>query len=104
MFSSLLARSAAASAAQPKTTNSLKYSVTRIAESGWLPVYRDYRRSNNMVKATIIRRVSGNSQILLKELVSALNTEGTIKPINGNIVLKGDHLHAVRDFLTARGL
>ncbi|KAJ3026117.1 UNVERIFIED_CONTAM: hypothetical protein HDU68_006165 [Siphonaria sp. JEL0065] len=84
-------------------TRSTVYQVQRQPDSGWLPVYRDYQRSHNLVKATIIKRVSGDSEKLLTELTQALKTDGKINIRNGNVHLKGDHLHAGRDFLTERG-
>ncbi|KAI8613476.1 hypothetical protein BC830DRAFT_1230461 [Chytriomyces sp. MP71] len=98
MFASALLRSSSASVAATEA-----YTIRRLPVSGWLPVYRDYRRSNNMVKATVIRRVEGDSQKLLVELSDALKTDGKVNPRNGHVLLKGDHLHAVRDYLTSRG-
>ncbi|KAJ3283449.1 hypothetical protein HDU79_009070 [Rhizoclosmatium sp. JEL0117] len=85
------------------STSTTSYTVQRQPESGWLPVYRDYRRSNNMVKSTIIKRVEGDAEKLLKDLSETLKTQGLVNKRNGNVELKGDQLHAVRDFLTARG-
>ncbi|KAI9347355.1 hypothetical protein BDR26DRAFT_1004965 [Obelidium mucronatum] len=92
---------AAASVVQPPA--SAAYKVQRQPTSNWLPVYRDYQRSHNRVRETIIKRVSGDSSKLLAELTSELKTEGEVNLRSGNLHLKGDHLYAVRDFLTARG-
>ncbi|KAJ3128610.1 hypothetical protein HK100_009089 [Physocladia obscura] len=69
-----------------------QWSVKRVVVSGWLPVYRDYRRSHNQIKETIIRRIIGNPQLLLQDLTADLKIEGKVNLRSGNIHLKGDQL------------
>ncbi|KAJ3357534.1 hypothetical protein HDU83_006260 [Entophlyctis luteolus] len=82
----------------------LGWGVNRSHPSGWLPVYREYRRSHNLVKETIITKVVGNPNKMLVDLQKALKTSGgRVKTLNKHVVLSGDHLHAVRDYLTQKG-
>ncbi|KAJ3168864.1 hypothetical protein HDU88_001191 [Geranomyces variabilis] len=82
--------------------DTLPYTVKRTANAGWLPVYRTYIKGNTQT-ITTIRRIEGSAEMLAKDLASFIPKEKiAIKPTTGHVVLKGDYLFAVRDWLTAR--
>ncbi|KAJ3163201.1 hypothetical protein HDU86_002370 [Geranomyces michiganensis] len=82
--------------------DTLPYAVKRTAKAGWLPIYRTFLKGNTQT-ITTIRRIEGNVQMLAKDLESIIPQEKiTVKPTTGHVVLKGDYLFAVRDWLTVR--
>ncbi|TPX71093.1 hypothetical protein SpCBS45565_g01302 [Spizellomyces sp. 'palustris'] len=86
-----------------QTKESLPYLVKRTSKSGWLPVYREFKNGKTQT-LTIIRRVDGNVKQLADDLGQFVPSDRIeIKELQRHIVLKGDYLFAVRDWLTARG-
>ncbi|KAJ3323092.1 hypothetical protein HDU76_013730 [Blyttiomyces sp. JEL0837] len=80
---------------------SLNYEVLRTSQSGWLPVYRDYKGEKKV--ETIIRRIKGDVNALAKDLEIVTPAQNIrIHPTSKNIILTGDYLYDVRDFLTLR--
>ncbi|KAI8995985.1 mitochondrial large subunit ribosomal protein-domain-containing protein [Gaertneriomyces semiglobifer] len=82
---------------------SLAYSVKRTAEAGWLPVYKQTKAGGSQL-LTRIRRIEGDIQTLaedLKQFVPPQNIK--VKMPQKHIVLKGDYVTHVRDWLTTRG-
>lgn len=80
----------------------LPYLVKRTAKSGWLPVYREYSKGGTQI-TTIIRRIEGDIQSLAADLRQFVPADRVIvKDLQKHVVLRGDYLYAVRDWLTAR--
>ncbi|KAI9325963.1 mitochondrial large subunit ribosomal protein-domain-containing protein [Zopfochytrium polystomum] len=79
---------------------SLPYEVRRTAKAGWLPVYREFKNGGTNV-STIIRRIEGDAEALARHLSAFVPPDRIrIHRVTGHIILRGDYLHAVRDFLS----
>ncbi|KAI8812818.1 mitochondrial large subunit ribosomal protein-domain-containing protein [Cladochytrium replicatum] len=84
-----------------ETKETLPYNVKRTM-NGWLPVYDDIRGGGSRVQ-TIIRRIEGDVQRLVKDLSAYIPHERIhIKTTNGHVVLDGYYVDKLRDFFTAR--
>ncbi|KAJ3267418.1 hypothetical protein HK104_005921, partial [Borealophlyctis nickersoniae] len=80
----------------------LNYNVKRTKPAGWLPVYRSKKYAGTLILTTITR-IEGHIEQLAKDLESFIPKDRiTIRPLQQHIVLKGDYLDYVRDWLTAR--
>ena len=70
------------------------YFVGRTRKGGW-PVRKERRAGGKVV--TLLGQVSGDAEVLLKELQKAFGAGGKIE--GDTIQLQGDHIEAVRRFL-----
>jgi len=78
---------------------------------GFLPVYSDYRGGGRTKHTTIVRKVRGDIDVFVKELLSHLNsTEGVnllpqdVRIRAGNVIeIKGTFVHEVRLWLAGLG-
>ncbi|KAI9094965.1 mitochondrial large subunit ribosomal protein-domain-containing protein [Phlyctochytrium arcticum] len=85
------------------TKADLPYEVKRTSGAQWLPVYREIKVGGTQVW-TKIRRINGSVERLAKDLEWFIPADKiTIKPVEKHVILRGDYLYGVRDFLTARG-
>ncbi|GAA5838647.1 hypothetical protein JCM3766R1_001551 [Sporobolomyces carnicolor] len=82
-----------------------KYFVPR-SQFGELPVYSDVRNGGTRV-LTVIRKVHGDVTELHKDLVTtflgATTTDSFTKPQTQQIVIKGDWVREVKEWLAHRG-
>ncbi|KAJ3101793.1 hypothetical protein HDU97_001077 [Phlyctochytrium planicorne] len=80
----------------------LPYNVKRTTLAKWLPVYREFRNGGTNI-STILRRIDGNIDRLAKDLeIVAPAGRIQLRKDLGQIRLRGDYLHDVREFLTVR--
>ena len=108
-FASVLGRIPKATIRHPPTKKSsliivdpatCSYAINRTS-NGWLPVYSDYHNGRTR-KTTTIRRVQGDIDQLAMDLIHILPQERISIKFN-HIVLKGDYVEAVREWLTKTG-
>ncbi|KAI8920854.1 mitochondrial large subunit ribosomal protein-domain-containing protein [Powellomyces hirtus] len=91
-----------ANATPKEFKDTLPYLVKRTSGAGWLPVYRAFIKGNTQI-ITTIRRIEGDVDRLAKDLETIIPKERIeLKRTTNHVVLKGDYLFAVRDWLTAR--
>ncbi|KAL3899514.1 MAG: hypothetical protein SGCHY_001991 [Lobulomycetales sp.] len=100
--SPLVPASAQSLAADGLSKESLAWGVRRTA-NGWLPVYTDFKSGRSRI-VTLIRRIDGDLEALRRDLGRELVPEEriAIKPLQRHIVLRGNYISVVRDWLTNR--
>jgi large subunit ribosomal protein L49 len=82
----------------------LPYHVTRTHTNN-LPVYVDVRSGGTRIE-TMIRRVHGDSNRLLKDVSQALGLDDVkayVKQPTGHVIFKGRHKDQIMDFLVKQG-
>lgn len=64
----------------------------------------DYKNGGNKV-ITVIRRIHGNPEGLVTELKNELphGTEFKVRPEMQQVIVKGQHVQKIREFLTYKG-
>ncbi|EPY54169.1 ribosomal protein subunit Img2 [Schizosaccharomyces cryophilus OY26] len=87
-----------------KTPKSLPFTITR-TETANFPVYIDYKSGGNQVQ-TIIRRIEGDDNALLKELITDLGiprADASINQLTKHIRIKGNHSQRIKQWIQDRG-
>ncbi|GAA5975832.1 hypothetical protein JCM5350_000747 [Sporobolomyces pararoseus] len=102
-FASATATSSASTTGEGAGEVESKYFVPR-SQFGELPVYSDVRNGGTRV-LTIIRKVHGDVSELHKDLSEFLQSSATsfVKPQSQQVVVKGDWVREVKEWLAHRG-
>ncbi|KAI8974938.1 ribosomal protein L49/IMG2 [Pilobolus umbonatus] len=78
------------------------YHIERTANRG-LPVYSDYKNGGTRV-LTIVRRIKGDSKALLDDIkVDLPELEGSINPATQHVVIKGQCVNDIKEWLILKG-
>lgn len=82
----------------------LPYFVARTSLGKNLPVYVDYKHGGSKV-ITIIRRIHGDPEKLAADLKAELppKAEFRVRPEMQQVIVKGQHVQKIREFLTYKG-
>ncbi|EPX74466.1 ribosomal protein subunit Img2 [Schizosaccharomyces octosporus yFS286] len=86
------------------TSKTLPFAISRSKTANY-PVYIDYKSGGNQVQ-TIIRRIEGDDNALLKELISDLaipKADASINRLTKQIVIKGNHSQRVKQWIQDHG-
>jgi len=81
--------------------NNLPFNIQR-TENGKLPVYTEIVRSQRHVY-TIIRKYSGDSDVMMKEIKNIFGDSVQIVQTDSNIKIRGKHTKALRVWLSGLG-
>ncbi|KAL1915880.1 mitochondrial 54S ribosomal protein mL49 [Calcarisporiella thermophila] len=84
-----------------QAVRSYPYFVER-TRSKSLPVYTDYRNGGMRV-LTLIRKIEGDVGRLCEDLAKDLPTTVNVNKTTGHVVVKGNYVREVREWLTQRG-
>lgn len=78
------------------------YTVMRTTNKG-LPVYSEYKNGGTRL-LTIIRRIQGDSNALVKDLVADFPAaEVNINPKTQHVIIKGHHVNELKEWLILKG-
>ncbi|KAJ3211221.1 hypothetical protein HK099_008058 [Clydaea vesicula] len=80
-----------------------QYVVHRTAKGGWLPIYSEYKHGRTQL-TTIIRRIEGNTEALVKDIATIIPGERIkVKENTNHVVIKGNYVEVLRDWFTVQG-
>ncbi|GAA6048055.1 hypothetical protein JCM3770_000169 [Rhodotorula araucariae] len=81
---------------------SLAYNVPR-TRFGELPVYSEFKNGGSRV-LTIVRKAEGDIEALRTDLTAFLSSVPSLsKPAQGQVILRGDWVREVKEWLAAKG-
>ncbi|WBW71438.1 mitochondrial ribosomal protein subunit L49 [Schizosaccharomyces osmophilus] len=86
------------------TSKSLPFIISR-SKTANFPVYIDYKSGGNQVQ-TIIRRIEGDDNALLKKLITDLGisqADASINRLTKQISIKGNHSQRVKEWIQNHG-